>query len=286
MHTQTAEATRVLDLEPKEAHLPAVAQRTAQVLPTATVTPADLLRVAMEAGDKDIERLERLMAMDIRYREMQEQDRKQERMFAWRKDFVGLSGEGIVVPKTKHVDRGRAGSFEQAEFDEVKRRLSGPCMKHNLGFRFDQKFTVKRLVVDGVEQDHAWVKVWCFLDHVMGHSEVVELEGPPGDLPANTLVQNQQATATYLKRVALLAITGTATGDDDDEAKLVKKEKGAAKSDQVDELRDAGRAAALDGLQSLTAWWGALSNKDRADLSKDFAGMRKAAIEADAEVRR
>lgn len=282
MNAATQQETRVLDmaLEPKIAR-PLVAQP----LPAVAVTPSDLLRIAVDSGDKDIERLERLMAMEIRWREMQEEDRKRDRVLAFRADFVGLSGEGIVVPKTKHVDRGRAGSFEQAEFDEVKLRLSGPCAKHNFGFRFDQKFTAKRLMVDGVEQDTPWVTVWCFLDHGLGHSEVIELEGPPGDLPANTVVQNQQATATYLKRVSLLAITGTATGDEDDEAKLKKQAKGIAKTDLVDELRDAGRAASLEGLKHLTAWWGGLTNKDRADLSKDFAGMRKAAMAADAEAR-
>jgi hypothetical protein len=276
-------AVQALELEPKPAALPAV--RQAQQLPSAAVTPGDLLRVAMEAGDKDIERLERLMSMDLRYRELQEQERKQQRMLAFRADFVGLSGEGIVVPKTKHVDRGRAGSFEQAEFDEVKRRLSAPCARHNFGFRHDQKFGAKRLAIEGVEQEMPWVWVWCYLDHGLGHTEVIELEGPAGDLPANTVVQNQQATASYLKRVSLLAITGTATGGEDDEVKLVKQQKGADKTDRLDVMRDAGRAASLEGMQSLTGWWGKLSEKDRADLSKDFGGMRKAARLADDEVK-
>ncbi|RZL40142.1 MAG: hypothetical protein EOP35_01670 [Rubrivivax sp.] len=268
------------DLEPKAAQLPAPI--TAQQLrPSGGVTPADLLRVAMEAGDKDIDRLERLSQMDLRYRELQDAERKEARMLAWRAAFVGLSGEGIVVPKTKHVDRGRAGSFEQAEFDEVKRRLSAPCARHGFGFRHNQKFGSKR--VEGLEGDQPWVWVWCYLDHTQGHSEVIELEGPAGDLPANTVVQNQQATASYLKRVSLLAITGTATGGEDEEIKLVKQQKGADKTDRLDVMRDAGRAASLEGMKVLTDWWGSLTDKDRADLSKDFGGMRKAARLADEE---
>lgn len=284
--TATAQADTAtafdFDLEPKPAALPAL-MPASQGAQRSVVTPADLIDIAMQSGDKDVERLERLMQMDLRYREMQERERAQERLLAYRADFVGLSGEGIVVPKTKHVDRGRAGSFEQAEFDECKRRLSGPCAKHNFGFSFDQKFGSKRLMEDGKENDVAWVWVWCFLDHAKGHRETVELEGPPGDLPANTIVQNQQATATYLKRVALLAITGTATGDEDDESKLVKQKQGVQKTDQLDELRDAGRAASMEGMAKLTAWWGKLTEKDRADLSKDFGAMRKAARAADEE---
>lgn len=276
--TKTEGDALTLDLEPREAQLPAPI--TAQQLQR-PVTPTDILQLAYSSGDKDIERLERLMAMDIKYRELQEQERAQQRLFAFRADFVGLSGEGIVVPKTKHVDRGRAGSFEQAEFDEVKRRLSGPCAKHNFGFRFDQKFGAKR--IEGLEGEQPWVWVWCFLDHAQGHTESTELEGPAGDLPANTVVQNQQATASYLKRVALLAITGTATGGEDDESKLVKQQKGAEKTDRLDVLRDAGRAASMEGMEKLTKWWGGLTDKERADLSKDFGAMRKAARAADEE---
>lgn len=268
----------LVDLEPRPAQLPAVAKAQ-----RSNITPADLIDIAMQSGDKDIERLERLMQMDVRYRELQEQQRKEARLLAYRAAFIGLSGEGIVVPKTKHVDRGRAGSFEQAEFDEVKRRLSGPCARHGFGFRFDQKFGTKLMEIDGKEQTLPWVWVWCFLDHAQGHTEVTELEGPAGDLPANTVVQNQQATASYLKRVALLAITGTATGGEDDESKLAKQQKGEKKSERGDELRDAGRAASMDGMKSLLAWWGALSAKDRADMQRDYPSLRKSAEQADRE---
>lgn len=223
--TQTEAAALDLQLQPREAHLPAVQPRAA--MPVATITPADLLRIAMETDSKDLDRLERLMAMDERYRESQERDRQRSATLAFRAAFVGLTGENIIIPKSKHVDRGRAGSFEQAEYDEVKRRLSPACSKHGFGFRHDQRFGVTRQMHDGVESDVPWVWVTCFLEHSAGHSERLDLEGPPGDLSANTPVQNMQATASYLKRVSLLAITGTATGGEDDEARLRNREGGA-----------------------------------------------------------
>ena len=33
----------------------------------------------------------------------------------FRRDFAGFRGENIIIPKTKRVDRGRGGSFEQAD---------------------------------------------------------------------------------------------------------------------------------------------------------------------------
>lgn len=138
----------------------------------------------------------------------------------FRADFAAFRGENIIIPKTKHVDRGRGGSFDQAEYDEVCRRLSPALSRHGFSFRHDQKFGLRRMMTEGVENDVGWVWVTCHLEHRKGHAERLELEGPPGDLSVNTPTQNMQTTASYLKRQSLLSITGTATGGEDDEAKM------------------------------------------------------------------
>jgi hypothetical protein len=139
---------------------------------------------------------------------------------AFAEAFAAFRGENIIIPKTKHVDRGRGGSFDQAEYDEVCRRLSPALSRHGFSFRHDQKFGVRRVMTEGAENDVGWVWVTCYLEHRLGHSESLELEGPPGDLSVNTPTQNMQTTASYLKRQSLLAITGTATGGEDDEARM------------------------------------------------------------------
>lgn len=138
----------------------------------------------------------------------------------FRADFAAFRGENVIIPKTKHVDRGRGGSFDQAEYDEVCRRLSPALSRHGFSFRHDQKFGLRRMMTEGVENDVGWVWVTCHLEHRKGHAECLELEGPPGDLSVNTPTQNMQTTASYLKRQSLLAITGTATGGEDDETKM------------------------------------------------------------------
>lgn len=247
------------------------------------VTPADLLRIAMDSGDKDLDRLERLMAMEERYRESQERERQRAAELAFRRDFAAFRGENIVVPKTKHVDRGKGGSFDQAEYDVVVRMLSPALSKHGFGFRHDQKFTAKPWTKDGVVSDEPWVIVTCYLEHRDGFRETLTLEGPPGDLTVNTPVQNMQVTGSFLKRQSLLAITGTPTGGEDDEARMRRSGGDARHEDpSADEaLLDAGRAAAMEGMAALTAWWGALDAKARGRLSKEFGAMRKAAMRAD-----
>lgn len=284
--TQTATAVEQLslvDIAPKPAALPATQQPN---VPAAVVTPADLLRMAVETGDKDIERLERLMAMDERYRQMQERERQRAAELAFRRDFAALAGENITVPKTKHVDRGRGGSFEQAEYHVVSDMLKPALSRHGFGFRHDQKFGARRWMTDGVESDVPWVWVTCYLEHRDGHSEKLELEGPPGDLSVNTPTQNMQSTASYLKRQSLLAITGTATGGEDDENKLrqPKDARGLPSDSETNEyerLHTEGHERAQHGGKALTEWWGKLSAKQRSLMNDDFGAMRKAAANVD-----
>lgn len=196
----------------------------------------------------------------------------------FREDFAAFRGENVIIPKSKRVDRGKAGSFMQAEYDQVCTLLSPALSRHGFGFRHDQKFGLKS--IDGAEGSEPWVWVTCFLEHRGGHSEKLDLEGPPGDLHANTAVQNMQATASYLKRQSLLAITGTATGGEDDESGLRDREPSG--DDASDEALKAGQEAAMGGMEPLLKWWGALPHKTRNSLQKDYPGLRKVAADADA----
>lgn len=252
-----------------------------------------VIEAAIRSG-ANADQLERLLELQVRAdnhqlammrekRSMDEEDRKTAAVLAYRRDFAGFRGENVIIPKSKFVDRGRAGSFWQADFARVADLLSPKLEAHGFGFRHDQVFGAKPWKTDGVESDIPWVYVTCFLEHKDGHSEHLSLEGPPGDLSANTPVQNMQATASYLKRQSLLAITGTATADEDDENKL-RGAKGDTNDDD-DAIINAGRAAAMEGMEALTAWWGCLTAKQRGAYQKDFGGLRKAAALADQEAK-
>lgn len=242
------------------------------------------------------EQLERVLELMVRAdnhqlelmrekRRMDEEDRKRAAELAFRRDFAAFTGENIVIPKSKFVDRGKAGSFWQAEWGSVKSLLAPALSKHGFSLRHNEVFGSKKWTTDGVENDIPWVYVTCYLEHRDGHSERLDLEGPPGDLSANTPVQNMQATGSYLKRQSSLAITGTATADEDDENKLKGKAR-VASTQQEPQAEDgpllqAGRDAALNGMKALTAWWGGLTEQQRARLNPEFGEMRKAARKAD-----
>jgi len=287
MQTSILEATkqsaaRILELEPMAASLPAVAHQHAPVEAGGS-NPYRALEIAVEKGMPP-EVIEKLMGMAERMEAMRERDRLRFAELAFRRDFAGFKGENVIIPKTKTVDRGRAGSFTQAEFDKVCGMLSPALSKHGFGFRHDQRFGSRKWATDGVESDIPWVYVTCFLEHRDGFREKLELEGPPGDTDANTAVQNMQVTASVLKRQSLLAITGTPTAEEDDESRLRRKEQATEKRGEFDELLQAGRAAAIDGTKDLTAWWAGLNNKQRSLMNREFGQLRKDAAANDRQV--
>jgi hypothetical protein len=246
------------------------------------------------------DQLERLLELQVRAdnhklemmrekRRMDEEDRKAAGVLAFRHDFAAFRGENVIIPKSKFVDRGKAGSFHQAEYGAVMQMLSPALSKHGFSLRHNEVFGSKLWTTDGVQNDIPWVYVTCFLEHRDGHSESLSLEGPPGELSANTPVQNMQATGSYLKRQSALAITGTATADEDDENRLGGKAKhreqgvisNAGDPIENEALIHAGRDASMGGMKTLTAWWSALTEQQRARLTTEFGEMRKAARLAD-----
>lgn len=213
MNTETEELTLdMLDATPVMHNAPAL--QGGREVAMSDNSPMSMMMGAMRQG-ASLADVREMMAI---HREMKADEARE----IFRADFAAFRGENIIIPKTKHVDRGRGGSFDQAEYDEVCRRLSPALSRHGFSFRHDQKFGLRRMMTEGVENDVGWVWVTCHLEHRKGHSELLELEGPPGDLSVNTPTQNMQTTASYLKRQSLLAITGTATGGEDDEAKMRK----------------------------------------------------------------
>jgi hypothetical protein len=217
-------------------------------------------------------------------RRMDEEDRKRDALLAYRRDFATFRGKNIIIAKDKHVDRGRAGSFNQAEYHAIAQQISPALAESGFSFRHDQEFGTRTWPTpENPNNVIPWVTVVCFLEHKDGHFESLKLEGPMGDQSANTDVQNMQLTASYLKRQSLLAITGTATGGEDDETRMRndRGRAGPAQDAEFERIRQEGRDAALAGMKPLTEWWQGLSPAARKLMDPEFGAMRKAAAQVD-----
>ncbi len=224
-------------------------------------------------------------------RKMEAEDRATAARLAFEAALSKFRGHNIIVPKTKEVVQTARGGgpgprFMQSEFDQVCARISPAMAECGLSFRHDMRFGSRKWTTDGVESDMPWVYVTCFLTHVAGHCEKLELEGPPYSSGSKNPLQEMQSTASYLKRQSLLAITGTATGGEDDENSMrgkFKPREPDAPDGAVEALTLSGQEAALNGMTALTAWWQALTAGQKKLMNNTFGVLRKAAALVDKE---
>ena len=269
-----------LSLAPKAAQLPALHDAPAEA-----ASPFRAVEMAVERG-MPVDVIEKLIAAAERMEAMRERERLRQAELAFRRAFAAFTGENVIVPKTKTVNREKAGSFDQAEFDKVMGMLKPPLSKHGFGIRHDMRFDVKQFPPTELNPTGMcpWVYVTCYLEHEGGHRETLDLDGPAGDLQANTPVQNMQVTGSYFKRQSALAITGTPTAEEDNEERLKRNQKADAKQDEFERVLGDLRAAAVDGTDALTKKWGQLSPHERNLMSREFGKLKKDAAKADKPV--
>lgn len=186
----------MLEVEPViELDLPPEQPMAVESLPS---TPMGLLQRAVERG-ADLATIEKLM--DLRDREEASQARK-----AFVSALAAFKALPLAIFKSKLVDyelkTGGRTKYHHATLDDVASTLSEALGKHGLSFRWK------------VEQAPS-IKVTCYLMHSLGHTESCEMEAPRDDSGSKNPIQAVGSTVTYLQRYTLLAITGTATKDQD-----------------------------------------------------------------------
>jgi hypothetical protein len=225
-----------------------------------TATPADLLRIAVESG-ADLDRLERLMALQERWEKAQAER-------SYNEAFAAFKAEAVHIIKNRGVTDGPLKGKRYAELFAIVNAVTPALSKHGLSASW-------RITKD----DKDWIEVTCSLKHIGGHAESVSLGGPPDGGGAKNAIQARASTVTYLERYTLKAITGLSEQEDDDDG-------GRGDDSGENPLLDAGRDAAIGGMKPLTAWWGSLTAKERGALGKEFGSLKRHAEQIDREAGR
>lgn len=180
-------------------HMPIASLPTSA--PAATPgTPMALLEFAMAQG-ADLDRLERLMAMQERWEETRARN-------AFNAAFAAFKAEAVVIIKNIQVTDGPLKGKTYADLFAVVSAITPALSKHGLSASW-------KLTKD--EKD--WMEVSCILKHADGHSESVSMGGPPDTGGAKSAIQARASSKSYLERYTLMAITGmAASGEDKDGA--------------------------------------------------------------------
>jgi hypothetical protein len=179
--------------------LPAVREQQAVAL--SQNSPAAIMMQALSSG-VDLAQVEKMMDLQDRWEQREAEKAFNEALSSFR-------GEAIEVLKRKQVSfttrDGETTSYKHAELSDVVDAVSPALAKHGFSYRWD------------VKQQKDWISVTCVLKHSKGHSEQVEMGGPPDASGKKNPIQQIVSTTTYLQRHTLKAITGIAEkGDDDD----------------------------------------------------------------------
>lgn len=111
---------------------------------------------------------------------------------------------------------------------------------HNVTTKINSELSKHGLTASWVtSQDNGSIKVTCKITHIMGHSEETCLSAPPDATGSKNAIQAIASTVTYLERYTLLALTGLATADQDDDGKAAGLTTGEPKEtpkDKQDEI--------------------------------------------------
>lgn len=177
----------------------------AQAVAVTPSTPADLLRIAVEGG-ADLDKLERLMALQERWEAQQAKK-------LYDQAFAAFKAEAVKIIKGRSVTDGPLKGKSYAELHDVVNAVTPALSRHGLSSSW--KLT---------KDDRDWMEVTCYVRHVGGHQESVSMGGPPDAGGAKNAIQARASTKTYLERYTLKAITGLSEQNDDTDANAPKED--------------------------------------------------------------
>ncbi|HZW05368.1 MAG TPA: ERF family protein [Candidatus Nitrosotalea sp.] len=188
-----------------EAEIHHLSKKPVDALTLATPTPLDLLRVAV-SQNANIDQLAKLMDLHERWEKREAKRAYDAAMNAFKAESPRITKNHRVNFEAKDRSKGTT-DYRHATLDHVCDAIIGTLSKHGISHRWK------------VTQEAEWITVTCILTHALGHAEETSLRGCPDNTGNKNSIQAVGSTVTYLQRYTLLAATGLATTDQDDDGR-------------------------------------------------------------------
>jgi hypothetical protein len=201
---------------------PPVSQDEAIV--SASPTPVELLRIAV-SQNANIDQLTKLMDLQERWEKREAKKAYDAAMKAFKADPPRISKNHRVFFEAKDRSKGPT-DYKHATLDHVCDQVTGALAKVGITHRWK------------ISQSGEWFTVTCVLTHELGHSEETSLPGCADNTGNKNSIQAVGSTVTYLQRYTLLAATGLATSDQDNDGRGVTLEAGLS-DDRIEQLGSA-----------------------------------------------
>lgn len=158
-------------------------------------SPARLLELAIQK-DADVDKLERLMDMQVRWEERQSQK-------AFTQAITEFQSKCPVIKKQK------AGhNYNYAPLSDIVAQIKDVLAGCNLSYRFEQQHNQQE------------IEVICVVTHKDGHSERTAMKANPDTSGSKNTIQAAGSTVTYLQRYTMIGALGITTADEDMDGRI------------------------------------------------------------------
>lgn len=166
--------------------------------------PSQVIQLAIDKG-ADLDKLEKLLILQERYEA--NQARK-----AYHEAMAQFKANPPKIGKDKKVSFGQGKTaYNHASLYNVTDKINSELSKYGLSASWTTKQNGAIIVI-------------CKITHVQGHSEETSLSAQADKSGSKNDIQAIGSTITYLERYTLLALTGLATFDQDDDGKATSIE--------------------------------------------------------------
>jgi len=215
----------------------------------ASVSPSEMMQIAMQS-EGGLDKLEKMMEMQERYEANEAKKAYVKAMAAFKADPPRINKDQKVDFKTS---KGRT-TYEHASLANVTSKINAALSEHGLSAGWK------------TEQGNGGISVTCTITHEKGHSESTTLISAPDQSGGKNSIQAIGSTVTYLQRYTILALTGLATHENENDGAPVE----TVTPEQISELNAAIDAKGVNrdalfnylGIGELSELWSC--NFDRA----------------------
>jgi hypothetical protein len=169
----------------------------------ATQAPSSLIALALDKGAdaSTLEKLEKVL-------ELQERWEANEARKAYHEAMAKFKTNPPEIEKDKKVSYQAGGGkteYWHATLANVTSNINKALSQYGLSASWNTK------------QDNGTITVTCKITHSLGHSEQTSLTASPDTSGSKNPIQAIGSTVAYLERYTILALTGLATKDMDDD---------------------------------------------------------------------
>lgn len=162
-------------------------------------SPAEMFKIAVSGG-ADLDKLDKLLTLQERWEANEARKAYHVAMAEFKKNPPHIDKDKTVSFSTTS---GRT-QYNHATLANVTNKINSALSSHGL-------------TASWRTQQNGTISVTCRITHSQGHFEETTLSAPADNSGSKNAIQQIGSTITYLERYTLLALTGLATEDMDDD---------------------------------------------------------------------